>query len=397
MSADAPQDCTFIPEIRIGSRGEIVRQLQAALSAEGLDPGGEDGIFGPDTREAVLAFQRSQQLTEDGVVRLSTAAALGLTVGLFQRPRRRISRRDADPSVFCSPPPEAPPVSGSVAVSDEAREQLLIAPRDISSETARQPLSPQPSQRLIEMHVEVVPDEPDCGGTVGYPAGTDPTLVVNYLEVVDAFSHVPYPGMWASLGVGDPVASALSWDWLFRRITDPFRVNCLRSGLNQVGCSGDTGQTNGTWIDLCDCADRTVVMHEIGHVVHRRGIQAQIPPLFHGGSQPPDPGKGTNQPTTNSFEDLLRIFGDFTETRTDSGTKVGFVSPYSTTNLAENFAEHFMWYVYFGDAFRRRMEGQQAQFGSNLLAEKYGYVSRLFFGISFQDGGGIAGFEGFSI
>jgi peptidoglycan hydrolase-like protein with peptidoglycan-binding domain len=374
----------------------MVAQVQKALADAGFDPGPLDGTFGPRTQDAVLSFQRARGLSPDPNVGLSTAAALELALEHFPRPCRRISRRDGEPGLLCSPPPKRPSATQVTLAPDSVRDELLRVPTDAGG-VVRPPPKAQPSQRLSEMHIEVVPDEAGCGGTVGYPPGSDPTDVVNYLEIVDAFSHVPFPGMWASLGIGEPLASALSWDWLFQRISDPFHVNCLRSGLNQPGCAGETGQTNGQWIDLCDCATRDVVMHEIGHVVQHRGIEGQVPPLYHPGVAPPRPGLGTNQPSTSSIDDLYRIFGDFSESRSDGGIKVGFMTLYSENTLGENFAEHFMSYVYFGDAFRTRIGRQLQQFGSNLLAEKYGYVSRIFTNITFADGGLPRVFEGFPI
>ena len=42
------------------------RELQEALVAMGYDPGGVDGIFGPNSRRALMAFQRSRGLNADG-------------------------------------------------------------------------------------------------------------------------------------------------------------------------------------------------------------------------------------------------------------------------------------------------------------------------------------------
>lgn len=60
-------------------RGEDVRAVQLALIAVRTDPacGGADGVFGPGTRDAVLAFQRQHpELKEDGVVGKLTWDAL---------------------------------------------------------------------------------------------------------------------------------------------------------------------------------------------------------------------------------------------------------------------------------------------------------------------------------
>jgi len=59
--------------IRVGDRGESVRQIQSCLNRVGLRHPSiqrltEDGIFGPRTFDAVVAFQRIFGLTPDGVV-----------------------------------------------------------------------------------------------------------------------------------------------------------------------------------------------------------------------------------------------------------------------------------------------------------------------------------------
>lgn len=65
-------------------RGDDVAELQSRLNGLGFDAGKVDGIFGPDTQQAVLDFQRNRHLAEDGKagpgviteLRLVTRAAL---------------------------------------------------------------------------------------------------------------------------------------------------------------------------------------------------------------------------------------------------------------------------------------------------------------------------------
>jgi N-acetylmuramoyl-L-alanine amidase len=62
-------------------RGDDVAVLQERLNALGFDAGREDGIFGPDTANAVRAFQREYGVNEDGIFGPSSLAALvGLRV-----------------------------------------------------------------------------------------------------------------------------------------------------------------------------------------------------------------------------------------------------------------------------------------------------------------------------
>lgn len=56
--------------------GTEVRRAQLALAADGFDPGQVDGVYGPDTERAVLAFQRARGLLADGLIGPDTWGAL---------------------------------------------------------------------------------------------------------------------------------------------------------------------------------------------------------------------------------------------------------------------------------------------------------------------------------
>lgn len=49
-----------------------VATLQDALSALGYSPGAIDGIFGSGTKNAVVRFQRANNLSADGIVGCNT-------------------------------------------------------------------------------------------------------------------------------------------------------------------------------------------------------------------------------------------------------------------------------------------------------------------------------------
>ena len=63
-----------------GSRGDQVRLVQQKLRQYGYMDGTADGVFGKETYDAVVWFQRKNGLTVDGVVGSATAAALGISL-----------------------------------------------------------------------------------------------------------------------------------------------------------------------------------------------------------------------------------------------------------------------------------------------------------------------------
>lgn len=62
--------------IHSNARGSDVTRLQQALTNRGFNPQGVDGAFGNNTRAAVIAFQRSQGLSADGIVGADTSEKL---------------------------------------------------------------------------------------------------------------------------------------------------------------------------------------------------------------------------------------------------------------------------------------------------------------------------------
>ena len=59
-----------------GGTGDV-RALQVALLGEGLEVA-TDGVFGPNTRNALMAYQKKSGLTADGIAGPATSASLGL-------------------------------------------------------------------------------------------------------------------------------------------------------------------------------------------------------------------------------------------------------------------------------------------------------------------------------
>ena len=64
---------------KIGSTGSQVSEIQSRLKNLGYYNGAVDGIFGTQTRDAVIKFQKKNGLTPDGIVGSKTLAALGIS------------------------------------------------------------------------------------------------------------------------------------------------------------------------------------------------------------------------------------------------------------------------------------------------------------------------------
>lgn len=60
------------PLVKYGSKGVYVATLQDALNFLGYNAGNIDGIFGNNTKNAVIRFQKNNNLSQDGIVGCNT-------------------------------------------------------------------------------------------------------------------------------------------------------------------------------------------------------------------------------------------------------------------------------------------------------------------------------------
>lgn len=65
------------PTLLIGSTGDYVLHWQKYLNLLGYQCGNEDGIFGKNTRTAVMEYQRSKGLPADGIIGTKTWESVG--------------------------------------------------------------------------------------------------------------------------------------------------------------------------------------------------------------------------------------------------------------------------------------------------------------------------------
>ncbi len=76
---DNTDDIPVVKTVYWGNQGQVVVDIQTKLKNWGYYKGSIDGIFGTETYNAVVYFQKKNGLEVDGVVGPKTFAALGLT------------------------------------------------------------------------------------------------------------------------------------------------------------------------------------------------------------------------------------------------------------------------------------------------------------------------------
>lgn len=67
--------------LKVGSRGDTVKQLQQELKNQGFLSDKPDGIYGTRTKAAVKKMQKAYGLTVDGIAGPKTLSALGISTG----------------------------------------------------------------------------------------------------------------------------------------------------------------------------------------------------------------------------------------------------------------------------------------------------------------------------
>ena len=72
--------------LKNGSSGDEVMALQKSLLAMGYNPGKADGVYGPNTMEAVKKLQEKAGLSADGIFGPDTEAALAKLKGSMGAP-----------------------------------------------------------------------------------------------------------------------------------------------------------------------------------------------------------------------------------------------------------------------------------------------------------------------
>ena len=106
VTLPTPAAFQFKKDIKVGSKGEDVKQLQTKLKALGFLPANlvVDGNFGPATTKAVKAFQKANKISQVGTVGPATRSALNKSDSVAPAPAPTSSA----PAPVTAPSPTAP-------------------------------------------------------------------------------------------------------------------------------------------------------------------------------------------------------------------------------------------------------------------------------------------------
>ncbi len=142
--------------LRVGSKGEDVKQLQEFLGEHGYDIK-TDSIFGPQTKQAVEDFQKQRRVKVDGVVGKQTKKALFDAANLEDDKMKFGADWSYRPSGGGTPPPPAGP--DMVDATGPAASDPAPAPPDLR-ESPVSPTTPPaaPAAPAAEAPAERAPD-----------------------------------------------------------------------------------------------------------------------------------------------------------------------------------------------------------------------------------------------
>lgn len=137
-----------------------------------------------------------------------------------------------------------------------------------------------------------------------------------------------------------------------------FSTSNERPYTNLTGDYGGTLKNTKAGFILTQPISEDATLHELGHIVGYHGIEG-----LYGFAAP--------------FADLKKEYDELFDTIGVSypppATPKGYISSYATANKAENFAEHFAYYVFHASQFKAKMAGD------DLLTKKYDFFDKKIF------------------
>lgn len=314
----------------------------------------------------------SKKVLTIAVIVFAATAALSILAGfLFDS-----DRRPSPVVIQCPADPRCPPIVIRETFT-ETRQEFQIEPKlelEIKPETQPQPeLQPKPQPKQ-DFYKEPEPEFPSAEELAEFRAWAEERGIIlqgiktdidslfynKYNPATDNVELEMVPGVmeaYAGLKVLPDSVLEVMRDktvYLSTIAERPFTfTHGEYAGLLK-------GVTAGIVVTNPVTAQNTI--HEFGHILGYNGIEGIY---------------DSNYPQFKIFrEEYDRIFdtGGIEYMPNEPEAPEGYISRYATANKAENFAEHFAYYVTAGDVFRSVMVNNPA------LTEKYNFFKNNIFG-----------------
>lgn len=194
--------------LQYGSSGASVKELQQTLNRLGYNVGAADGIFGNNTKNAVLQYQRDNGLTADGIVGANTWGALNTPVTPKSTPAVDYAGIIADLDKQQAGFQNAAAPTAAQRVQTATGGTVNVSPGELRAEKQAPTVTAKTEAALAEKKAGTSGAVTDSGKNSGIPstAGVKPTAVayndggIDYKAVTDAAA--------AKLGLPDLPAAA---------------------------------------------------------------------------------------------------------------------------------------------------------------------------------------------
>lgn len=163
-----------------GATVETVLSIQKALLAKGFNPGKLDGIMGPNTKAAIVAFQKANGLVADGIVGPKTSAKLFTAAAPAPSVAVEIIKNAAPVATVFNPVTAVAKgvqtVTTAVTEAQAKKTVQAAATKEAASEGLKKLIDAATSVIGMNASTQDAPAPPYSPPTIFTPPGTLPTV-----------------------------------------------------------------------------------------------------------------------------------------------------------------------------------------------------------------------------